>query len=345
MTDSDDNLKTALAENGSFDHERAAKERRTVVTAFSGKMRKVERRVWFWGTICKCVAIFAVMQMLHSTSTKGMIMNAVVALLLCEMIMLYKLWYWIINNKLSVLKEIKQLRAETPGATDPTASTGLMAVVDEPVQGLPRWERRLWWCVYVACVVLVLVVKMPDVQRVMDREETMVHDGYVTLDAAGGGTAVTKTSSPNRGVVPAVSFPFDVPSGATMRWVDQHGRELPVTVSTEDGRDRYTVGLIDPALPGERLTYKRISQTPGQATKEGDVWTCRADWGFGPQAYRYNETVLLPVGAEIVSANPEPDSRFVASTGQPVIRYRTDCGSNEHFIYTIKYRLPAEPAR
>ena len=130
-----------------------------------------------------------------------------------------------------------------------------------------------------------------------------------------------------------------------MRWIDDQGRELPVTVSTEDGGDRYTVSFIDPALPGERLTYKRISETPDLASKEGDIWTFRTDWPFGPQSYRYNETVMLPEGAEIVSVNPEPDRRFVAATGQPVLRYRAECGSNEHFIYTIQYRLPAEPAR
>ena len=345
MTDSDDDLKMALAENGSFDHERAAKKRQMVVAAFSAKMKRVERHVWFWGILCKCVAIFAVMQMLQSTSTKGIIMNAIVAVFLFEVVIMYKLWYWIINNKLSVLKEIKQLRAEAPGATDPAASTGLEAIVDEPIQGLPRWERRLWWYVHLVCVVTVILVKSRDLQPVVVRGETMVHDGYVTLASDGSGTTVTRTSSPNQGVVPAVSFPFDVSSGATVRWVDQHGRELPVTVSTEDGRDRYTVGLIDPALPGERLTYKRISETPGLASKEGDIWTCRADWSFGPQSYRYNETVMLPEGAEIVSVNPEPDNRFVTSTGQPVLRFGADCGLNEHFIYTIQYRLPTEPAR
>ena len=40
-------------------------------------------------------------------------------------------------------------------------------------------------------------------------------------------------------------------------------------------------------------------------------------------------------GAEIVSVNPEPDCRFIASTGQPVLRYKADCGPNEHFVYTI----------
>ena len=345
MTDSDDNLKMALAQNGSFDREKAEKTGQTAVATFITKMKKVERYVWGYGIICKCVAIFAVLQLLHSTSTRGMIMNAVVALLMCEMIQMLKLWYWILNNKFSVLKEIKQLRAETSVLTEATGSPRLKDLVAEPVQGLSRWERRLWWYGYVVCVVLVFVVKMPDVQRVMVQEDTMVHNGYVTLAADGSSTTVTKTSSPNRGVVPATSFPFEVPSGSTIRWVNDRGQELPVTVSTQDGRDRYTVSLIDPALPGERLTYKRIAKTPGLAVKEGDIWTCRADWGFGPQFYRYNETVMLPKGAEIVSVNPEPDHRFVTSTGQPVLRYKADCGSNEHFTYTIQYRLPAEPDR
>jgi hypothetical protein len=195
----------------------------------------------------------------------------------------------------------------------------------------------------VVCVVGLILVKLPDLQPVMESEEKMVHNGYVTLAADGSGTTVTKTSSPNWHAVPLLSFPFDAPAGSAIRWIDDRGRELPVTVSTEGGRDRYTVSLIDPVMPGETSVYKRISQTPNLAGKEGDVRTCRADWSFGPQSYRYNEIVTLPEGTEIVSVNPEPRHRSVASTGQPVLYFRADCGSNEHFIYTIKYRLPAEP--
>jgi len=345
MTDSNDDLKTALAENGSFDHEKAAKTGDTVVAAFGTKMRKVERRVWFWGILCKCIAIFAVLQLLHVTSTRDMILNAIIALFMLEVIMMYKLWYWILNNKLSLLKEIKLLRAETSLTTEAVTSRGLRDLVDEPVQGLSRWERRLWFCVYVVCVVGLILIKMPDLQRATESEQKMVHEGYVTLAADGSGTTVTKTSSPNWNAVPLLSFPFDVPAGSTISWIDDRGRELPAAAETEDGRDRFTVSLIDPVMPGETLVYKRISETPNLAGKKGDIWTCRADWSFGPQPYRYDEIVMLPEAAEIVSANPEPRHRSVASTGEPVLYFRADCGPNEHFIYTIEYRLPAEPDR
>ncbi len=137
----------------------------------------------------------------------------------------------------------------------------------------------------------------------------------------------------------------DVPSGTTVRWVDHHGRELPASVSTEDGRHRYTVSFIDPVLPGERLTYKRISETPGLAAKEGDIWAYRADRGSKSHPYRYNETVTLPVGAEFVSAEPEPSRWFISLGGRTVVEYRTDHEADERFTYKIQYRLPNQPSR
>ena len=214
MTDSDDDLKKALAENGSFERDKAAETGETAVSAFRATMKKVERRAWFWGIFCKCVAIFAVMQFIHSTDTKEMLLNLFIALFLLEVLMMYKLWYWLLNNKLSLLKEIKQLRAETPGASKPAELTGLKALVDQPVQGISSWERRLWLTGYWVCVVLIVLVKLHDIEAMTASSELTVLDGYVTLDAAGGGTAVTRTSSPNRGVMPSTSFPFDAPSGA-----------------------------------------------------------------------------------------------------------------------------------
>ena len=116
-------------------------------------------------------------------------------------------------------------------------------------------------------------------------------------------------------------------------------------MSTEDGRDRYKVSFLDPALPGERLTYKRISETPGVAAKQGEIWTYRAERGSRPQSYRYNETVMLPVGAEFVSAEPEPHQWFISLTGQPVVQYRTKYEPDERFTYQIQYRLPDERSR
>lgn len=345
MTDSDDNLKAALAENGAFERDKAAETGQTAVNAFRTTMKKVERRTWFWGIFCKCVAIFAVMQFIHSTDTKEMLLNIFVAIFLLEVLMMYKLWYWLLNSKLSLLKEIKQLRAETPGASEPTEVTGLKSLVDKPVQGLSSWERRLWFLAYMVCVLLVILVKLHDIEAIAAYNEMLALDGYVTLDADGTGTAVTQTSSPNREDVPVMSFPFNAPSGATVRWVDHHGRELPVTVSTEDSRDQYTVSFADPVLPGERLTYKRISETPGLAAKDGDTWTYHADRGSRPHSHRYNETVMLPVGAEFVSAEPEPSQRFISSAGRLVVQYRNDYEPDERFSYKIQYQLPSEPSR
>ena len=346
MNESDNELKKALAENGSFDPEKAEELKNKAVGAFSARMRKVERICWVYLVVCACIGLFAYYryQSPSTTSTKSLVGYGILLLIAYESTVLIKLWYWVVNSKLSVLKEIKQLRLESPAAADPDALLGDWGVA-RPTGALPRWERTAWLVGLIVIVVVVVEYATPAVYRAIvghDRQPSLTHEGYVSLAADGSGSTVTKTSWTNKGVVPVVSGPFECGSQSTNRWIDGRGRELPVTVTTRDGRSRYTVNFIDPVMPGERHTYKRVTDDPALATQEGDLWTCRADWGFGPQDYGYTETVVLPEGAEIVSVDPEPDRQFVR-VGAPVLRFKAILDRGEHFKYTIQYRLSGDP--
>ncbi len=347
MSEPDKNLKKALAENGAFDPQRGDEQKKKTVDVFSARMRKVERLVWIWLILCVCLGLFAYLrfQSPSTTSTKALIGYAILILIAYESTILLKLAYWILNVKLSLLKEIKLLRLERSHSEDrdaPIRGRDLEA----PLRSLSRRERTAWQLGLVGIVVLTVVYFTPMVYRAVwgrQLRPNLTHQGYVTLAADGSGTTVTETSWTNRDVVPTVSSSFECGSQSENRWIDDRGRELPVTVSTENGRSRYTIRFIDPVMPGQPNTYKRVTEDPALATKEGDLWTCRADWGFGPQTYRYTETVKLPEGAEIVSVSPEPAKRFVRGNA-PVLRIEVSLGRDEHFRYKVQYRLPPKAA-
>jgi hypothetical protein len=339
----DDPLRKALAENGSFDPEKAGGLKTKAVGAFNSRMRKVERYSWCFLALFVCVGLFAYLrfQSPSTTSTKALIGYAVLMLIAYESTVLVKLWYWVVNGKLSVLKEIKQLRLEIPSAADRDALWRDWGV-ERRAGALPRWERIAWLVGILVVVLFAVEYVTPAVYRALvgdERRPALSHEGYVTLAPDGSGTTVTKTFDVNRGPIPLTSGPFDMPSGSTIRWIDDRGRELPFTVSTEDGRSRYTVSFIDPVMPGQRFTYKRVTENPALAQEKDGLWTYRADWGFGPQRYEYTEIVVLPQGAELVSARPEPARQHVWDH-KPVLRFQARCREGEHFRYTVQYRLP-----
>ena len=92
---------------------------------YEDKLKKVYRYSWLYLIICVAVdsvagACFGVSASLGSTW--GMIASAVIFLGAGQSMVTIKLWYWIMNNKLNVLREMKQLQlqiAELAGKEPP----------------------------------------------------------------------------------------------------------------------------------------------------------------------------------------------------------------------------------
>lgn len=152
----DSPLKKALAENGSFDPRRADELKRKAVEAFETKMRTVER--WYWAfmvVICWLLAV-VVLQFLQATTTKTIVMNGLAVLICIEGTVLMKLWYWVMNNKISVLKAIKQLDLREADVTENGLSSDGKRL-DSPLVGLSRRERAVWWAALVGGCFLISV--------------------------------------------------------------------------------------------------------------------------------------------------------------------------------------------
>jgi hypothetical protein len=341
-----DDLTKALAQNGDYDPEKAEEMRTEMAGTFRAAMRRTERYLWGYTCLLSWLGVFAAAHFIQSSTTKALLFYGLLTLAFFETTILMKLWYWITNNKISVLKAIKQLEQGEPAAVDANMPReGKEAQVS--LDGLPRWERRIWKVAIFCGCFLVLFVKGLEVQGVEDpwgggaEWGSLSSEGCVTLAADGSGSEVTEMSFLHQGTLPRRGFDFHAPDGVVVRFADSHGNELPFETSPEHGHVRYIVHLRRPLMPGRRFSYTRTQKQAESATEEGGVWTYSNDVSYGYNTNEFSQTVVLPEGAEIVSTKPWPVSTFTLQ-GKPTVRFEATRGHNDPFKYTVQYRLAEE---
>jgi hypothetical protein len=346
MSKPDDDLTNALSGNGAFDPDKAKELQTKAVSSFEAKMRKVERYLFAYMCICCWLVVFSMLHFLQSSTTKALLSYGLLLLVFFETTVLMKLWYWIINNKISVLKEIKLLQLAALPDQDAGAAPRTKRL-EGPLTGLSRRERTVWWAVLLAGGALIGAVKGVEIAGGEGawnlQRGGLTSEGYVTLAADGSGSAVTEMSWIYQGMLARRGFTFFAAKGAVLRFTDSHGRELPLTTTEQQGHIRYDVTLLRPVMPGRRFSYTRFQDNPQCATEKEGVWTYSTDYSYGYETNEFSQTVVLPQGAEIVSVTPWPVATFTLR-GRPTVRFEATRGRNEPFKYTIQYRLPREPA-
>jgi hypothetical protein len=114
ISDFDQEFQNMLRELGSPDTERSASLRKEMVQMYEEKLKKVEgyARQWIWITVGICASGGILMGLGAVFSTTIVISGAVVIVVAIELQMLVKLWYWQMNTKLALLKELKELRLQ-----------------------------------------------------------------------------------------------------------------------------------------------------------------------------------------------------------------------------------------
>jgi hypothetical protein len=339
MTERENELKKALGENGTFDAQKAKRLAAEAVAWFQTRLKWIERLTQAYLLACAVVMAFALTRFVHATSTKAIVGFAILLLAALETSILIKLWYWIMNAKIGVLKDVRQLRLENlarptdSGGAPPAETTVSPQSLSHAVS---RWERRAWTVSTVlAAGVMALCTASGSIWFL---PPTMTIETRTTVSADGAASEVARFSHPDYFAAPKASFPFCTgDTKAVVRWIDSQGRELPVNASIANGQKCYTVYLTTPLTPGDRIQYTQTMQRPEAATKKGDLWSYRKDSIYGWRT-AYAEIVQLPKGAEIVSVDPKPDDQFVWN-GLPTVLFRATRAWNERFEYTIAYRL------
>jgi ABC-type sugar transport system permease subunit len=121
-------LKEVLEKNGDFDVVKSETLRKGIVQMFEDKLKKV--KLWTWAFLLIDVVIIAVgvssllVNLLITKNTNAVIVSAIVVLVAHEGTVLIKLWYWILNSKYEVLKELKQLQLQIAEQSGKNAPSG-----------------------------------------------------------------------------------------------------------------------------------------------------------------------------------------------------------------------------
>jgi hypothetical protein len=250
-----------------------------------------------------------------------------------------KLWYWAVNGKILLLKEIYLLRlgaASAPPPTETLLSRG---------RHLSKKEQAFWgWgsLVFILGGAMLFMTLFGDW---LDPPDTYYRRESISVDADGSGSTVAHANYRYRGEEPMLSFDFSAgvegqPDVDSPRWYDAEGRRLPVDVSQEGDEVRWDIHLVEPVEPGGWVYYRQESDT--RAGRKGDLWIVSGQYTFGFKRSHFTEEITLPPGAIVESASPEAiETR--ERDGRPVVVIEAEKVALETFQFEVKYRMAKFP--
>ncbi|HUW20699.1 MAG TPA: DUF6768 family protein [Sedimentisphaerales bacterium] len=125
MENLEQRLRTTLSGADKFDAAKAETLRKEVVQMYDKKLKMVKLATQISLLVLAAMIVYGLRRLSHSEKTVDMFAYAIVIVILSQGTVLMKLWYWVLNTKYGVLKELKQLQlqiAEMAGKTPPSES-------------------------------------------------------------------------------------------------------------------------------------------------------------------------------------------------------------------------------
>jgi hypothetical protein len=124
MIDFEKELKKALEKNGDYNIARSETLRKEIVQMWYEKnLRKTKLVFWIYFLLSIGMMVGGYIGLRLATDTRGMLSWVIFFMIGFNSTILMKLWYWVVDTKLNVLKEVKQLQlqiAEQTGKKPPT---------------------------------------------------------------------------------------------------------------------------------------------------------------------------------------------------------------------------------
>ena len=346
MSDREDMLKNALAENGDFDPDKADLLKKEFSADFVGKLRAAERLVWFYMLACVVIAVPVLNLLEESYDTKTLIICTVGLLVIYETTVLLKLWFATAGTKLAVLKEMKQLRLEVADLAREAGvspAPNVLAPKYEPLKGVSKRERGIWFGLLAVTAVVASTLTAKGLASQTMGTRRVADTSTITLSADGEATSVTTVFQTLAFFSSPKNLPFYAPKSWKAHWFDTEGRELPCTTEPYDETHvRHNVSLAGTVDRGKSV-YTRLFEMPGAADEKEGVWTYKNDTLYSAKENTLCTTIILPENAEIVSLRPTPALQF--RTGRSLaVRFTGVRGKNERFEYQVQYRLSDKSA-
>ena len=335
---------------GSFDAEKAARLRAQAQDAFLAKNRKIVRMTWGYLLFCTVLAWLCVRNFFATGDVQSWILYGVLFLVIIEGTILMRLWYWVVNSKLAILREVKLLRMDLALHRGLLETLEDVARVESPWlhHGITKWESYAWRAAIIAVAVLIGAEIAKFSERHFSASGQMRSDRTATLTA--DGTAQVETTYELANSTSRTLKEFTIYSGgaitntqwipaAESSWMD--GQQWKLAVRREPdpngANHRDAIQLREPVPPGQRFTLKGACTMA--ARRENGMWVFKLDQNWGYRRNWYRDTVVLPAGAGFLSSEPAPVSQEQRDS-TTVLRFEGERDSGEKWAYVVKYRLP-----
>jgi hypothetical protein len=106
-------LKEALEKNGDFDIAKSEMLRKEIVQMWYDKsLRRTKKIFWIYFLLSIGMMVGGYIGLRLATDTRGMLSWVIFFMIGFDSTILMKLWYWVVDTKLNILKEMKQLQLQ-----------------------------------------------------------------------------------------------------------------------------------------------------------------------------------------------------------------------------------------
>jgi hypothetical protein len=113
MIDFEKELKEVLGKNGNFDSVKSETLRKETVQMWRDmNLRKVKIVFWIYFLLSIGMMVGGYIGLRLAADTKGMLCWVLFFMIGFNSTILMKLWYWVVDTKLNILKEVKQLQLQ-----------------------------------------------------------------------------------------------------------------------------------------------------------------------------------------------------------------------------------------
>jgi len=344
MSSSNDELVKRIIEDDPFSASGPEYVRKAVVRQFDTAHKKVLFRTLLWVLLAALLIASGLIQLARADDVRVMFLAAVIILAGFELNVLIKLWYWVVNTKIAVMKELKKVQILTLGEslteeTPPHVGSSL----DLSEEGGGFWDRitfarlRLIVQVVLGALAVALAVILIPLARDLGSHwpEYVTH---MTIAEDGSANVAGRFSYVYHGVTPLYAMDiFNVTPLVEPAWRTEDGEAMSHEVSQDEHGYHYAVRFPTPVFNGDPVAYRTTARTSAAKETQPGVWTHTNSRTWGGRQ-NYVETITLPPGATVVHVSPKPNMQFTRG-GRTTVCFEGRKKRGDTDDMRVEYRL------
>lgn len=321
--------------NPTFDAGRAARIEQKALRRFNFTMASVSRYSFLWQTGLVLLAIFFFDAAFESNSPLQKLTFGMAFIVVIIQLVMLKLWFWIMNTKITLLHELKQIRSVVEPA-DAAPDEG--AAVDMAFLGHDR-RRMYLWLLTLFVVGIPLVFPAKHFAYLMAAPNACLLN-TLALNPDGSSHHECTLTYVNESAVPVMKTEISnsIPE-TNFKAFGMTGNELSFSRRQEKWGLWTLISLDRPAFPGDWVYARTVADNPPWLTPENGLWHVYLNPNWCAYKTRHEMEIVLPEGAKVLSASPTP---IVSERhNRKVLKFTATRPGSKSLHIDLTYRLAA----